>query len=91
MLGPDNKPTLDCAYWLGQTLYIQNRYKEAADVYRQVQEGFRETIGLNHKMTLEATFSLGQCLYEQNEYEEAEWNHVWASSCGTRDGFWALS
>jgi tetratricopeptide (TPR) repeat protein len=59
----------------GWYLFLQGKYKEAEEMYRQALQGSKKVLGAEHPDMLKSINYLGNVLDSQGKYEEAEAMH----------------
>lgn len=64
--------TLESRFWLGRTLYQQEKYIEAESVFQEAVQEYERSLGPYRNNTLSSKYWLAVTLYEQSRYDEAE-------------------
>ena len=72
VLGKEEVKTLRSKHQLAHTLYQQQEYAKAEELFQQVVEGREKILGKEHVDTLLSTHWLALTLYRQQEYVKAE-------------------
>ena len=72
MLGKEEVKTLRSKHRLAHTLYRQQEYAKAEELFQQVVQGREKVLGKEHIDTLDSIHWLALTLYRQQEYTKAE-------------------
>jgi tetratricopeptide (TPR) repeat protein len=72
MLDKEEVKTLRGKHRLARTLYRQQEYAKAEELFQQAVQGREKVLGKEHVNTLDSIHRLGRTLYKQQKYAKAE-------------------